>query len=43
MTNGTWLICSLLVFGMGIMVQQTIENLLNASLVLAPFDIKTTR
>ncbi|WNE40126.1 MAG: hypothetical protein GBAus27B_000193 [Mycoplasmataceae bacterium] len=41
MNNGTWLICSLLAVGIGIMTQQTIENLINSLLVLSPFDIKT--
>jgi len=41
MANGTLFICSILAIGMGIMIQQSVENLINASLVLLPFDIKT--
>jgi hypothetical protein len=41
MTNGTFLICSVLAIGIGFMIQTSVENLINSSLVLLPFDIKT--
>jgi len=42
MINGNLILCSLLAAGIGFMIQQSLETLINTSLVLLPFDIKTT-
>jgi hypothetical protein len=41
MTNGNFLLCSLLAVAIGFMAQQSVETLINTSLTLLPFNIKT--
>jgi hypothetical protein len=43
MTTTTLIICSSFAVLMGFLTQQTIETLINAYLILMPFNIRTTR
>jgi hypothetical protein len=41
MATGTFILCSILAIGCGFLIQQSVETLINTSLTLLPFNIKT--